>query len=595
MSNAPASGGLGTVAGFALVAMAALLLRATLQADTLPLFGDADDAMHIVTATSLADGQAWFDTASHRENTPFGAGMHFSRLVDAPLAALILLFRPLLGANAGDLVVLVWPVLLIPLLLWLSLKLCRLLMPEADALPAVALPLLTLALVGEFVPGRVDHHNLQMLAVGGLVAGTILARRDWRGGILAGLCAAVSLAIGAETLHLVAVGFAIFGLYWVSDPLRFRRTVTAFAVSIAAGTVVLAFATLPLSSVFAKACDALSLSYLVAVLMASAAVLLATLLSPATRVIRLLLVGGLGAAAGVATLLVSPECLRGPYAALDPALVTAFLATVNDTGTILSSLRTMPVETWIIVIVPFLQLLLGLVIARRATGEARMNWLVLLAFLAAALAVGFLQLRGAKLGALLGIPVGVWLIDLARRNARGWLGAVKLAGAWFAFASLLHLGLLMALSAALPMTATARPITAEWLPRDTPPEVRARCSQRETFAELAALPPGRVMAQIWVASNVLYFTPHEVVGTGFHRNAEGLADNVRFFNGTADEAREIASRRGLDYVVWCRGQGYVPLPGTTPRTHDQLLAERPWLTRLSDPTAPLQILRITLP
>src|SRR5260370_41534286 len=59
-----------------------------------------DDAMRLVEVRDLIAGQAWFDLAQHRLDPP-GVSMHWSRAIDAPLAALILLLRPLAGAPAA--------------------------------------------------------------------------------------------------------------------------------------------------------------------------------------------------------------------------------------------------------------------------------------------------------------------------------------------------------------------------------------------------------------------------------------------------------------------------------------------------------------
>src|SRR6185437_16365893 len=68
-----------------------------------------DDAMRLVEVRDLIAGQGWFDLVQHRLDPP-GLAMHWSRVVDAPLAGLILLLRPLLGGHGAELATLVlWP------------------------------------------------------------------------------------------------------------------------------------------------------------------------------------------------------------------------------------------------------------------------------------------------------------------------------------------------------------------------------------------------------------------------------------------------------------------------------------------------------
>jgi hypothetical protein len=64
--------------------------------------GDTDDNMRMMQVRGLLHGQGWFDLRQHRMNPPFGANIHWSRLVDLPIAGLILGLRPLLGGPAAE-------------------------------------------------------------------------------------------------------------------------------------------------------------------------------------------------------------------------------------------------------------------------------------------------------------------------------------------------------------------------------------------------------------------------------------------------------------------------------------------------------------
>ena len=63
--------------------------------------GDTDDNMRIMQVRGLLHGQGWFDLRNYRLNPPFGANIHWSRLVDLPIAGLILALRPFLGGAGG--------------------------------------------------------------------------------------------------------------------------------------------------------------------------------------------------------------------------------------------------------------------------------------------------------------------------------------------------------------------------------------------------------------------------------------------------------------------------------------------------------------
>jgi hypothetical protein len=68
---------------------------------------DTDDALRLVQVRDLLGGQGWFDLHQYRIMAPEGILMHWSRLVDLPLAALIVALRPLVGTHAAELATMV--------------------------------------------------------------------------------------------------------------------------------------------------------------------------------------------------------------------------------------------------------------------------------------------------------------------------------------------------------------------------------------------------------------------------------------------------------------------------------------------------------
>jgi len=60
-----------------------------------------DDAMRLAQVRDLLAGQSWYDLTQWRMNVPFGLPMHWSRLIDAPIAGLILIFRQFLTPQSA--------------------------------------------------------------------------------------------------------------------------------------------------------------------------------------------------------------------------------------------------------------------------------------------------------------------------------------------------------------------------------------------------------------------------------------------------------------------------------------------------------------
>src|SRR5260370_6720866 len=126
-----------------------------------------DDAMRLVEVRDLIAGQAWFDLAQHRLDPP-GVSMHWSRVIDAPLAALILLLRPLAGAAAAEAVTLtLWPALLFGAALLLVAAIARR-MSVGSNQPTVQLAAVLLAALSPpwLIPFRaraLAHHNAPVM------------------------------------------------------------------------------------------------------------------------------------------------------------------------------------------------------------------------------------------------------------------------------------------------------------------------------------------------------------------------------------------------------------------------------------------------
>jgi hypothetical protein len=64
--------------------------------------GDTDDNMRMMQVRALLAGQGWYDLRQYRMNPPYGADIHWSRLVDLPIAGLKLAFTPLFGGRIAE-------------------------------------------------------------------------------------------------------------------------------------------------------------------------------------------------------------------------------------------------------------------------------------------------------------------------------------------------------------------------------------------------------------------------------------------------------------------------------------------------------------
>src|SRR3569623_1663828 len=197
--------------------------------------GDTDDNMRIMQVRAWLAGQDWFDLRQYRLNPPYGANIHWSRLVDLPIAGIKLALAPMLGrATAEKVAVAVAPMLPMAVaMLAIGAATRRLVARHAYAL-AVAILLCADSARAMWTPLRIDHHGWQLAFLAWSLAALTDDRRA-RGGVLLGLSTALALTIGLEMLpYLAAIG-ACAVLLWVRDGGAGRR-MAAYGASLAGGT-----------------------------------------------------------------------------------------------------------------------------------------------------------------------------------------------------------------------------------------------------------------------------------------------------------------------------------------------------------------------
>ncbi len=569
--------------------LSALFVFRAWNKDFLSLFNDTDDATRLVVVRDLMGGQNWFDHIEHRFNTPFGAEIHWSRLIDLPLSWLISGFDLLVPGNGERIALFVWPLLWLLPALWLTVILARRLVGPGNELVALVLAALALPVFSEFVPGRIDHHNVQAVLILWLAIEALGSLRSNGAAWRAGIAAATSLAIGAETLPIIAAAILAFGLNWVIGR-DFAPKLWRFGVGLALAMLVHFLIAIGPADWFVTRCDALSDVYLAAAFgVGLAFVGLARLpFGAGDRGKRL--ASGIIAALVLAALLLAvfPSCAAGPFAGLDPWLRAVWLGRIGEAQPLWRSLFAQTDYAIAASLPVLLALFAALARLALARGEGRSRWLTYALLLAGAFAGLVLQLRGIRLAGLVAVPGAVALLAFlralylgghgpARRAAAlglvaGWIGAAGLATFFFA-------------SIVLPPAAAAR-ASAPF----------ARCLAPSGFDALTALTPARIAAPVDLGPYLVLMTPHAVIGSPYHRNGEGIGDSYRIFGGPAEEARAILEERGIDLVVSC--DALVDLTGGDLDAPDSLKAqlsrgETPdWLSPVPAPKGPLKIYRV---
>jgi len=482
---------------------------------------DTDDVVRLQQIRDWMGGQAFGDLAQHRLGIA-GVEMHWSRLPDLVPAGIIALLTPLLGTPGAELVaVIVWPALLFVAALSLTGAIARALGtsgPTAIVIAALAYPASAL-----FLPGRIDHHGLQLVLLLALVLAG-LSRGSWMKGAAAGLASAASLVIGMEMAPLLAAGGCVLVVRWIANGARERGRFIGYGLSLSAGLAVAALL-LRTSGWSYPACDGFAMPLWRAAQVAALAPLALGLMAPwlADMRVRLAAAGLIGAVAVVAALAVSPSCLR-PYGEVDPVLARIWLTNVAEAQPLLAA----PFEHAI----GYVGLL---IVGLCATGwmwqrSRRIEWLIVGLFQLVSLLIAFAQLRGAYAGAMLAAPALAGLIVAARTR-----GTIALAAAWIVSAGLLY------------------PIAGAALFRPTETGTGAQCDAGAILAVLAVQSRGTVAAPMDLGAYTLAATPHRVLAAPYHRNSAGNRALYGLLLAAPEAAHREANRLGVTYLVDCPG------------------------------------------
>lgn len=502
--------------------------------------GDTDDNLRLQQVRDWLGGQGWFELRQRRLGWPNGFDVHWSRLIDLPLAGLMLALKPFVGAAwAERLGIGIAP--LLPLVVMLGAVAAiarRLIAPAAFAL-TLAVLLTAQSTLGMVQPTRIDHHGWQLAFLALLLAGLVDERRR-RGGLVAGLATALSLVVGLEMLPYLALGGAAVALRWVVEPEEEER-LTAYGMTLAPALLA-GFLLFASTANRQPVCDALSPVWLTVMLAAAGAAVIVSLIDDRRPWVRLLAVAAAGVAVAAVLALGFPHCLGAPEGA-SPELQRMWLDNVREVKPIYRQ------DTAVIVGVLALPLiaLAGLLLVG---WQGRSNWRALLPWLPVALlslcglALLFWQARAGPAAQLLAVP-GATALGFA---ALGWVRrqgspVVRVPATLAVFLGVTGIGVSWAQAALAPSQPDARAAAVR--------KAGARCPLAGTLHRLNALPPSRIMTFVDLGPRLIVTTHHSAVAGPYHRNSQAILDVQHFFGGPAEAARDIARRRGSQYVLIC--------------------------------------------
>jgi hypothetical protein len=525
--------------------LAASLLAMLAVGQGLPLrdwLGDPDDALRLISVRGLLAGAPWFNTTLPRVGAPDPLVSHWSRLIDLPLAGLIGALTPLLGKETAEFATRVlWPLLLFVALAFVAARETeRRGGPWAGAFVLVLAATSTTALV-QFMPGRIDHHNAQILCA---VAGLLLLLRsvdDEHVGAAAGVLLGLGLAIGYEAIALVVPAFGLAALAALWRPSVGAGVVRAALAAAAVLALVFVLTAAPARWLDVR-CDALSLN--LPVLAACCAAGLWAALAVGTSATMRIAIAGASAAIGLTLFAaLEPACLGGPFGQVGTALRPLWLDTVVETKSVFWLAAGYPAPAMAILAFVFAGAAVQ-VMSWRAQPNTRTGLAAAFAVLAALLACWQIKL----------MPYASWLAAVPLAVfAAGQRARASISGPVVRVAALVLLSQAtfeLAFSALMWPWQHAGRATASAASAIDP---LGPCLRSSNVRRLAALPPGLVAADLELGPYIVALTPHRVVAAPYHRLEKAIIANHAILAGPPNESQARLRTLGVTYIALCAG------------------------------------------
>ncbi|MFG6542408.1 hypothetical protein [Sulfitobacter sp. M22298] len=551
---------------------------------------DNDSIMRYLSVKAWFEGQSWYDMTQYRMLPPEGLDLHWSRYVDLGIAVIVWPLAQLMPLeSAMSAAIVLWPTLLLLTLLLLTATVGYRVFGPAVALGAV------LGILGwppvapnYFAVGGLDHHNLQILLATVMVFMLLLSGRPlWRG-VIGGLAAALSLAVGLEMLPPIAVaGLILVGSVVLRRP-EGDRALIGFSLSLALGTLALYALQIPAGEWLITRCDEVSPPFIAVTSLGAVLGLMTVALAPrlpsvAARSLVFLAASG----AGIALVLpLLATCLYGPYASLPVEVQTIITDRIGEARPILKPLFEGDVSafgffvpTAITLILASAMWLWGRIKGTQISDFSRRLG-ILLIFGWLGLFAGLHQVRLTILGAsavpmLMGLVLAPFLVkDNAhpmRRLALIPLGAATIfAPALYGF-----------------VTDMNRP--ADHGAETAYVKVQS-CRHPDLIRSLNSVAPGVILSGSNLGPPILLLTHHDVLTGPYHRSIQAMADGVLPFDGDEAQLRAALKRTGAEYLLLCRDGLY-----GTPASFTTVLAggaAAAGLTPVSGPDPKLLLLRV---
>lgn len=515
-----------------------------------------DDIMRMVMVRDWLAGQSWFDTTQYRLMPPDGVLMHWSRYIDAGIAAFIVPFSYVLPMETAELIgSAIWPTFIFVLtLLVIAFGTRHLFGPVAASfavLCAIFWPLLSDL---HSRAGNLDHHNVQLLMMVILIYAVVWPSRPVVAGIVGGLAAAFALSTGLESLlFIVAAGVVLFGRSLVDRGTNPQQKLVAFCIALAVGSLLLWLGLTAPELRMTPICDQLGTPMLGVIAIALIAVLVPIAFRRRAEGVAVQL-----AATACLTLigfviawpLLGP-CVRGPYGDLPPELQEMISTRITEAKPFLIYVQTHSGAALTFMIPVLMALIAGsfLWLSRRDGSEVvrKQNAILGQLLLLGAFGVGlvFLQMRTVILVASVVPAIGGLCIAVLLDAYLKTRDATKAV-----------LMFIVALGVIAPQV-ILKPLWPYIGQSDNKTEAAsAGCRTYSSLVALNEVPPGAILNSTNMGAPLLWATHHSTLAAPYHRSPAAFMNGGLGFLMDEEEFKHLAVQHGATYVLLCAEKTY---------------------------------------
>lgn len=299
-------------------------------------FWDSDDYVHFVRIIDWFEGQSWFDQTLVRMAPPEGVTMHFSRLAELPIAALMWPAHQL-GLSwqmAAYVTSCVYPLLLFAVFLWVTAWTAReIVSPAWSNLTAPISLFAANYATFQFSMGRVDHHGIAIIVVVaalGCVLRFVREPKQWMWAIGAAFFLALGQSVALDVV-LWVVAFSLWIGLWAVFSRAHAVPAMIFGGSLYGFSNALLALAVDSSHFFDMNPVTYSYVYVFMTQVFAVVFVFAALFSRMKRLwLRVALVGFIAITLGAFFFQVCPSLVTGPYGAIDPTLARLLFSSIGE-------------------------------------------------------------------------------------------------------------------------------------------------------------------------------------------------------------------------------------------------------------------------